>query len=173
MPPNRQQLLSYLSAPAKHTIDKSEWAPGPWRSEPDYSYFKKAGMYCCLLRMPITGTWCGYVVGAHESQPKDDLVVHGGITYDHKCAENDPRCLDCSRDGHHVHGLRVVGFDCNHYHDYAPARHLEDDVWLYNPGATSADYRTFEFAKKELQLLALQVSEYLKMQRDKAYLEAR
>ena len=44
-------------------MDKTEWGPGPWQTEPDEASWtdERTGLACHALRHDFTGTWCGYV----------------------------------------------------------------------------------------------------------------
>lgn len=48
-------------------IDKKEWGPGPWQSEPDKVEWRdeKTGLPCLAVRHSEHGNWCGYV-GVHK-----------------------------------------------------------------------------------------------------------
>lgn len=61
-------------------LDKSQWGPGPWQSEPDNRTWVDAAtrLPCAMVRAPVTGAWCGYVglVPGHRAyrwafEPKD------------------------------------------------------------------------------------------------------
>lgn len=73
------------------TIDKSEWADGPWKTEPDRVYWKDlaTGLDCFVYRVDRElGTLCGYVgvLSGHPLHRRhysglDDFEVHGGLTF--------------------------------------------------------------------------------------------
>lgn len=84
----------------------------PWLNEPDYKEFEYKG-YKCEIKRNISKALCGYVnvpldskAGEFLNKNKEldeVLNAHGGITYSEK-----------------VNGYLRIGFDCNHYCDYAP-----------------------------------------------------
>lgn len=42
-------------------VSRALWLPGPWDEEPDQVEFSHAGLPCVLIRVPVQGSWCGYV----------------------------------------------------------------------------------------------------------------
>ena len=127
-----------------HTIDKSTWDDGPWKSEPDKKQWTDpdTGLWCLVMRGPM-GDLCGYV-GVPATHP------FSGVGYSSKAPEMD--CGDmCHKDGDYhcectpgwiieVHGgltfsgswieevssdipftTHWFGFDCGHGGDYLPA----------------------------------------------------
>lgn len=74
------------------TVDKSGWATGPWRDEPDKKQWLDGatGLPCLIVRSPI-GSLCGYVglPAGHDLHGKDydsvDVDVHGGLTFAGRC----------------------------------------------------------------------------------------
>jgi len=67
-------------------IDKSDWAPGEWKNEPDkIQWLDKETKYPCLIVRGSVGALCGYVginkkhpFYKEESQERDhkwDLIV--------------------------------------------------------------------------------------------------
>lgn len=119
------------------TIDRTDWAKGPWDLEPDDDEsFTAHGLACRLLRAPL-GHWCGYVtlpdghpaLGVDTDELNSLLSVHGGITY-FVSAE--------------------IGFDCAHVFDVVPARCLN---------LTAFEYRTQVYARVETTELARQLAD--------------
>ena len=101
--------------------DKTRWPRGEWDNEPDRVDFLHAGFSCFILRNML-GAWCGYVgvPSTHPAYRQDyndvDVDVHGGLTYadvcgDHICHIPEPGMPD---------DVWWLGFDTNHYCDYAP-----------------------------------------------------
>jgi hypothetical protein len=103
-------------------IDKSQWGPGPWQTEPDRVEWEHAGLPCLAVRNHF-GTWCGYAAvppghPLHGQTYHDvDVYVHGGVTYTNRCA------------GHICHVPKPgepddvwwFGFDTGHSGDYSPS----------------------------------------------------
>lgn len=113
----------------------------PWLTEPNNVLFMTdAGYPAQIRRNDITLTLCGYIYlpvghplhGIHYDGFNDDVDVHGGWTY--ADSEGETWC---------------VGFDCNHFYDYAPGM----------AGLTDkrGEYRTIEFVTKELERTAKQL----------------
>lgn len=112
----------------------------PWLTEPnDVLFMADAGYPAQIRRNTITLTLCGYIYlpvghplhGVDYSSFDHDVDVHGGWTY--SGSEGDAWC---------------VGFDCNHYYDYAPGMAGFRD--------SRQDYRTIGFVTKELERTAKQ-----------------
>jgi hypothetical protein len=112
----------------------------PWLTEPnDVLFMTDAGYPAQIRRNVITLTLCGYIYlpadhplhGVWYDTLDYDVDVHGGWTYSD--SEGESWC---------------VGFDCNHFYDYAPG--MRERV-----GRDSA-YRTIEFVTKELERTAKQ-----------------
>jgi len=141
-----------------HTMDKSEWARGPWDDEPDKKQWQdKATGYACMIRRNMVGALCGYV-GVPEGHPDygkdyDDVGVtaHGGLNFAGHCQPGDESEALC-----HVveegedDKVWWLGFDCSHCYDLMPAsRPLFD--------ASGDIYRDFPFVESEVESLALQL----------------
>ena len=90
-----------------HTIDKSGWAPGPWRDEPDKIQWRdeETGLPCLIVRAGADlGHLCGYV-GVLRDHPlygldySHDLVAcvdaHGGITFTDTCRSGPEESSVC------------------------------------------------------------------------------
>ena len=89
---------------------KDRWGDGPWLHEPDSDKMAYKDITAVFDRNAF-GAWCGYIFVPKEWIPEDtdSLEVHGGMTQsDDLRGEKAPR------------GLTIIGFDCNHYEDYAP-----------------------------------------------------
>lgn len=88
------------------TVDKSDWADGPWKNEPDKRQWQdpETGLPCLIVRGPA-GALCGYVgvpkghpwhgMGysgngewgspEREKSPEAVVDVHGGLTFAGGC----------------------------------------------------------------------------------------
>ncbi len=131
-------------------VDRSKWGKGPWDGEFDeYTWTDEVSGYACRVRRGPVGAFCGYV-----SVPKDhpyfgtegydldchDLDCHGGITYSRISKLKGEEVF-------------VFGFDCSHSGDHIPG--------MSAYGIRSGDgevYREFEYVKKEVESLALQLN---------------
>lgn len=157
-------------------IDKSTWAMGPWKKEPDKVQWTDAatGLPCLAVRHPHSGHWCGYV-GVIEGHPAFGLYyddanklapenedeyrafdVHFGLTYSAFCQEEE----NAEEQGVcHVpqpgepEKVWWLGFDCAHYPDISPR---------YDTGSLRkewATYKTLGYVQKECAKLARQLKE--------------
>lgn len=116
----------------------------PWLTEPnDVLFMTDAGYPAQIRRNLTTLTLCGYIylpVGHpvhgldYDDLSYEEIDVHGGWTYSD--SEGEAWC---------------VGFDCNHYYDYAPGMAGLRD--------SRQDYRTIGFVTKELERTAKQFKE--------------
>lgn len=140
---------------------RETWGPGPWSDEPDADEWRDHG-FRCVLRRGFLGAWCGYVLLPrghpwHGKRPERiGARVHGGVT----CARADAEP-----------GMWLVGFDCGHAFDLQPGlRHLRKLLAERVPGYAAAlarleslpsrdVYRTYAYAKAQLQALARQAAE--------------
>ena len=87
-------------------------------------------MIDCEATRNFSGCWCGYVFYGNHNRTidnVDDIEVHGGVTF--------------------INGNKI-GFDCNHWDDYAP---------LGTYTFENTKYRDFGFVKRETEKLAKQV----------------
>ncbi len=153
---------------------------GPWTTEPDEVHWTDQNTsLTCMLRRSVSWVWCGYVgltpeqfeyfldATANKDDIDDILEVHGGITFRGELRHNPG-------------GLKWYGFDCAHGGDciptvwpfdimrqsprmdltYEEACHM---AWEYKYVKDAFNiYRTITFAKKEVEKLAKQLSEYCK-----------
>jgi hypothetical protein len=107
--------------------------PGPWSDEPDYLGQFMYGFFTEVRRTNL-GHLCGYIhiPETHpwfkENNPRM-VDVHGGVTFS-------------ARDS--ILGTWVLGFDCGHHGDLAPALLI---TLGSNPGGT---YRTVRYVLEEL-----------------------
>lgn len=144
--------------------DKSDWAPGPWRNEPDKVQWrdKKTAFACLAVRNTVSGAWCGYV-GVEPAHPlygkfysKIDVDVHGGLTFAGKCMAHGRIC--------HVvepgepDDVWWLGFDCGHCLDVMPGI----NATLLKLGGHPLDfpgssYKTLKYVKSEVRRLAAQL----------------
>jgi len=143
-------------------LDKSRWGKGPWIEESDYYYWidELTGYYCCVRRGPV-GSLCGYVGISkthpyynmnHEDSEIYNLDCHGGITFTGSAKLDDRRNFYIPLHENQPIEVLMIGFDCSHSGDYSPSfgASLRD---LGDP------YRDFEYVKKEVTSLALQLSQ--------------
>lgn len=109
-----------------------KWPDGPWNNEPDHEDWvdEFTGYKCEIHRKPWNGALCGYVISPIAIFYAD-FKVHGGVTYNRECK---------------------IGFDCDHYGDFAPS---ELDCYL------SSQYRDWDYVKCEVTSLARQIKEYV------------
>lgn len=65
-------------------VDKSEWGPGPWQSEPDKRQWQDetTGLPCLIVRGPV-GALCGYV-GVPPDHPAYGLAYDGTPAKEHR-----------------------------------------------------------------------------------------
>jgi len=138
-------------------LNKSEWLPGPWMTEPDRIEFEHAGLPCLIIRGPV-GSFCGYVaVGPeHPCHDKDyddvNVDVHGGLTYANWANEH----IRSSSKPEGELDDYWFGFDCAHYMDYTPGcAYLFGDL----PTKDSV-YRDIGYVTKEVESLAEQLANY-------------
>lgn len=120
-------------------LDKTEWADGPWKDEPDYLEFEAMGLMCKIRRGGL-GHLCGYV-RLPEDHPWADsnymelpVDVHGGLTYGER-----------ESDGFYL------GFDCAHASDLLP------NATYLRSRDSECTYRDLAFVKNEIDLLAAQL----------------
>lgn len=168
------------------TVDKSEWGPGPWQSEPDkVQWIDPATGFDCLLHRGPGGHWCGYVgvaeghplfgVGYSECPqhcadgdswhcdhtPETMLRVHGGLTFAAECADSgDESTGIChvAAEGRPDH-VWWLGFDCAHAFDASPARAAREIARGWTPMVTSEVYRDRAYVEAEIRSLAAQLAE--------------
>lgn len=160
--------------------DKSEWARGPWDSEPDKKQWPDAatGLPCLIVRGPH-GALCGYVgvpaghpwhgvdyddcklkaVPEGEYDPDAYVDVHGGLTFASGCGHGEnPAEGIC-----HVPGVGEpdnvwwLGFDCAHRGDLTDMASPASIRERYpHPGDT---YRDLAYVEWQCALLARQVAQ--------------
>lgn len=129
-------LTSFPRPYPQPVIDKTGWPEGPWDSEPNSMFWLCDGLPCVIYR--VHGGWlCGYVGVAINSPwvtglfDKNQLEVHGGITYEKEAS-----------------GYFWLGFDCAHSGDAYPR--LKD---------TSEIYRTFNYVFEQVLNLVKQINQ--------------
>ncbi len=149
-----------------HTIDKSDWAEGPWKQEPDKKQWtdKKTGLPCLIVRNERLGHLCGYV-GVPKDHPwygldyhdlESVVSVHGGLTYADKC------------DGEHIcHVVEEgeddvwwLGFDFAHSGDktfLTPDHQRIFDLHILHPPPFSYTYKDMKYVARECRRLASQI----------------
>ena len=144
-------------------MDRSDWEPGPWDSEPDRVEFEFEG-FPCLIRRVQSGAFCGYV-GVPPGHPvhgvhKGSLPVihvHGGVTFTGPCEPEQGIC-HTPKPGE-PEDVWWLGFDCAHAGvDRMPGfdalcRRSKSRLVTLLEGY----YRTLEFVRSQCVLLALQL----------------
>ena len=132
--------------------DRTGWLPGPWDSEPDQEqWITGAGLPGLLIRNRF-GCWCGYV-GTSPQHPNFglgyddvDVNVHGGLTFAGHPIAGDPD-----------ETFWWFGFDCNHGGDYSPELDRHYRQADFPPLERQSDYRTIEYAKRQVESMAEQL----------------
>lgn len=155
-----------------HLIDKSTWADGEWKQEPDKIQWRdEVSGYPCLIRRVLRiGSLCGYV-GVSANHPlygyynswNDSLKVHGDINYASKCSGEICHLVEDGEED----DIWWFGFDCAHTADIMPfdlllkkampPELLEIEERLnsfFNP-----QYRNVEYVKNECANLAKQLKQ--------------
>jgi hypothetical protein len=137
-------------------VDKSAWASGIWKSEPDkVQYIEEITGYPALIVRGPSGALCGYV-GVPRNHPhyekhySEVLVdVHGHLTYASKCDPNGHIChtVDVGEDD----DVWWLGFDCAHLGDYRPASYVSDR------GTSAYFYKSISYVENEIRELAAQL----------------
>jgi hypothetical protein len=157
-------------------IDKAEWGPGPWVSEPDKAQWQDpaTGLPCLIVRnVCVTGALCGYV-GVPELHPyygkkftDDDLYlsVHCGLSFSGPCQTHGDMMVSVC----HVpaegepDNVWWLGFDCAHAWDFPP-RLNANIVRIMGRREDSIHeifgevYRDFAYVKSEVTKLAAQLA---------------
>lgn len=157
------------------TVDKSAWARGPWRDEPDKKQWldPDTKLPCLIVRGPA-GALCGYVgvlpghpfYGVEYSQcpinecgdsychhsPEANVSVHGGLTFSDGCADGPEAKSICHlpEDGE-PDSVWWLGFDCAHAGDLLP-----------KPGMLmlgGEEYRDLAYVERQCRDLAKQLKE--------------
>ena len=128
----------------------------PWEHEPDREEWvhELTGYKCTVRRHQTLGSLNGYVAvpKGHRVWGKGyddvDVEVHGGLTY----ADEDKET-----------GEWVFGFDCSHAGDISPKllatlmKYVDTDAETMDWRMRTEVYRTFEWVKKEVCVLARQL----------------
>jgi hypothetical protein len=155
-----QSILESTDPP----VDRSQWLPGPWDSEPDRLEFRHAG-FPCLLRRGGGGAWCGYVAlpPGHAWYDLEASDIPASVNYKAPC---DGDICHVPEPGE-PDNVQWIGFDCGHARDIRPA-----DMGLFRdmiPGAESlTDFASLCRAMEEYGLL-LEGQQY----RDVGYVRAK
>lgn len=153
------------------TIDKSEWAPGPWQEEPDKIQWKdKETGLPCLAKRNHHGVWCGYV-GVSESHPYylkpyqdiGHIFVHGGLTYSDLCQEGDESIAICHiPEPGEPDDVWWFGFDCGHAGDLMPGLEAREAMsGMKRLAAMFGErnkYRDIDYVRGECAVLADQLA---------------
>jgi hypothetical protein len=145
--------------------DKTKWADGPWKNEPDKAqWIGEAGLDCLIVRGP-SGALCGYV-GVPPEHPLyekcyqdikaangDYFDVHGGLTFADACQPTE----DPSKNICHLEETAAnkkvwwFGFDCAHSGDTCPGYPS-----LF-PGGYQT-YKSIRYVQQQCESLARQLA---------------
>lgn len=145
-------------------IDKSSWADGPWKNEPDRLFWidSETNLPCIVWRNPKCGILCGYV-GIMKDHPfyekectydengiDSKLQCHGGVTY----TSEGEHLLECFDDhtkfSNKYNKAWWIGFDCGHFMDKEPKE--------FSPILTiDQEYHDIAYVTKEVESLARQL----------------
>lgn len=109
--------------------------------EGDYENGIYRGIKYRIQRMGHLKHWCGYIF-VPDTEPrinKDDLYVHGGITFEDN-----------------IEGFNIYGFDCSHSFDIIP-KFLFDGTYPDFNSILRKTYKTKEFAINECTDLINQI----------------
>ena len=114
-----------------YNIDKSDWADGPWRTEPDKVQWQDpATGLPCLITRGHHGAHCGYVgiTAEHPYYGKSPLGFDMGLSV-HGDANFADGCQHSPHEGFGVchipepgepDNVWWIGFDCAHCYDRTP-----------------------------------------------------
>ena len=128
----------------------------PWEHEPDNEEWvdEATGYKCTVWRHPTHGSLNGYV-----ALPKGHVMWGKGYDFIPVEAHHGLTYADVDKET----GEWVVGFDCNHYDDFAPG--MVKLIMQYSEWSDAekelerhGKYRTFEWVKNEVKFLAQQLS---------------
>jgi hypothetical protein len=144
-----------MSADVTYKIDRTGWDAGPWDGEPDRVDFKSHGFPCLILRND-QGNLCGYVAVPpdHPGINRDDLSVHGGVTYGSKCHGNICHVPEPGEPD----DVYWIGFDCAHWRDVRPGSEVfwrKIGIETDDPKAT---YKDINYVRGECESLAAQLA---------------
>jgi len=143
-------------------VDKTKWGDGPWMSEPDKAQWQdpETGLPCLIVRGPHGGL-CGYVgvppghpaYGKHYFDIKDQIEVHGDLTYAAPCSHGEQSHSICHIPAEgEPDDVHWFGFDCAHAWDYSPSHD-----WRYPPYEKSTTYRDWAYVEDQVRQLASQL----------------
>jgi len=155
--------------------DKSSWADGEWKTEPDKIQWldEATGYPCLIVRVKQIGTLCGYVgvnnkhplFGIYDRSLNADIIVHGDINYTSFCSGIICHTVDDGEDDN----VWWLGFDCNHAFDLAPIDLSQKYGWKCPPhlknvelrisNALGKKYRNVAYVKEQCASLAMQLKE--------------
>lgn len=146
-----------------NTVDKLNWADGPWKTEPDKMQWQdEATGLPCLIHRNGSGALCGYVgvPEGHKAYQKDyddvDVDAHGGLTYAGQCADTKDEShgiCHLAEQGEPQH-VWWLGFDCAHSGDICPRYDFDRSY----PIADYESYKTVEYVRNEVTNLARQIA---------------
>lgn len=140
-------------------IDKTQWGPGPWQTEPDHLHVWDRGFIELIERNPGMGNLCGYL-GVFPGHPWHGLSLaqlnelaepHGGFSWS---AENCSDVVGLSTKK--AAGHWFVGFDCGHAWDLSPGmRKYYSHLSKLDVQAMERDqvYRSWNFVRAEVRIL--------------------
>lgn len=136
-----------------YKIDRTGWPSGEWDDEPDYEEFIHNNLRC-VIRRTYMGALCGYVIVPNDhpsyTVSSDDLVVHGGVTFDERVSLLELKPIE-QMGFTNVEGTRIIGFNCHHYDDLVPGTSF---------AVSYGCYRNAEYVKDEVISLCEQIDQY-------------
>lgn len=155
----------------EHFEDKSTWASGPWKTEPDKMEWRYRGVPCLIVRNS-SGALCGYAAVeskhplygkeysiciqgckdyCYEHSPESILDVHGGLTYSGFCQEGGKIC-HVAQPGEEDKAW-WFGFDCAHSGDCSPKYIGTERGQFLSDGV----YRNIYYVERQVEKLADQL----------------
>jgi ribosomal protein L24E len=145
---------------AETLVDRKNWPPGQWDSEPDKIQWvdEATDLDCLIVRQQSSGHLCGYVgvpmghrfFGA-DYNDVTEIEVHGGLTFADFCNEDAPP-------GHGICHVPLegrpgkvwwFGFDCDHCFDLSPSKATP---------CREEQYRNAAYVRGEVGRLAAQLA---------------
>ncbi len=144
-----------------HLVDKSEWGPGMWATEPDYiAYIDAETTYPMVAKRNLVGVFVGFV-GIDERHPLymqplsseefDFIDVHNGApTFAAFLPDESVNFSPPKK-------LWWVGFDCMHDTDFCP---YKTATGRPRRRSKKEEYRDLNYVKEQLEFLASQLATF-------------